>query len=355
TFVLNDPHGLREANEKLYALRFPDLVPESLVSAEPARLKAFMESLGGEMIVKPLDGCGGAGVFHLHRADRNLNAILELSTRDATRLVMAQRYLPAVREEGDKRLIVLAGEPLGAVRRIPRDDEHRGNIHVGGRVERAPVDARDREICRRMADRLMADGLYFVGLDVIGGLLTEVNVTSPTGVQEIDRLDGVCLEAHVLDFVEARAATLDRRASAAPFRTLAAMAGTKAAGGRPSSLARLVGRRGKNAGAKRQDLGPPDADLAPLLDRPEHAALDQPAHRGVPTAEHLADLLDGDRRGRRCFGPGDAAREIIGAQVDAGRDSGQEIHGPHGKRRPLLARRPPPIPRHSASPAPRAA
>jgi len=214
TFVLNDPHGLREANEKLYALRFPDLVPESLVTAEPARLKAFMESLGGEMIVKPLDGCGGAGVFHLHRADRNLNAILELSTRDATRLVMAQRYLPAVREEGDKRLIVLAGEPLGAVRRIPRDDEHRGNIHVGGRVERAPVDARDREICRRMADRLMADGLYFVGLDVIGGLLTEVNVTSPTGVQEIDRLDGVCLEAHVLDFVEARAATLYRRAGA---------------------------------------------------------------------------------------------------------------------------------------------
>src|SRR5436309_3259551 len=123
-------------------------------------------------------------------------------------------YLPVVREEGDKRLIVLAGEPLGAVRRIPREDEHRGNIHVGGRVERAPVDARDHEICRRMAERLNADGLYFVGLDVIGGLVTEVNVTSPTGVQEIDRLDGVCLEARVLDFVEARAATLDRRAAA---------------------------------------------------------------------------------------------------------------------------------------------
>jgi len=214
TFVLNDPRGLREANEKLYALRFPDIVPESLVTGEAVRLKAFMESLGGEMIVKPLDGCGGAGVFHLHRGDRNLNAIIELSTRDGTRLVMAQRYLPAVREEGDKRLIVLAGEPLGAVRRIPREDEHRGNIHVGGRVERAPVDARDREICRRMAGRLAADGLYFVGLDVIGGLLTEVNVTSPTGVQEIDRLDDVCLEAHVLDFVEARAATLDRRAAA---------------------------------------------------------------------------------------------------------------------------------------------
>ncbi len=214
TLVVNDPRGLREANEKLYALHFPELIPESLVSAEPARLKAFMEALGGEMIVKPLDGCGGAGVFHLHRGDRNLNAILELSTLHGTRMVMAQRYLPAVRSEGDKRLIVLAGEPLGAIRRVPQEDETRGNIHVGGRVERAAVEARDREICRRMAARLEADGLYFVGLDVIGGLVTEVNVTSPTGVQEIDRLDGTCLEARVLDWVEARAARLERATAA---------------------------------------------------------------------------------------------------------------------------------------------
>jgi glutathione synthase len=214
TFVLNDPRGLRDANEKLYALRFPDVIPESLVTADATRLKVFMETLGGEMIVKPLDGCGGAGVFHVHRGDRNLNAILELSTADGTRPVMAQRYLAAVRDEGDKRLIVLAGEPLGAIRRVPREDEHRGNIHVGGRVERAPIDARDREICRSMAPRLAADGLWFVGLDVIGGLVTEVNVTSPTGVQEIDRLDGVCLEARVLDFVESRVAGLTRPANA---------------------------------------------------------------------------------------------------------------------------------------------
>jgi glutathione synthase len=210
TLVVNDPRGLREANEKLYSLHFPDLIPESLVTADPARLKTFMETLGGEMIVKPLDGCGGAGVFHLHRGDRNLNAILEVSTLNATRLVMAQRYLPAIRSDGDKRLIVLAGEPLGAIRRVPQEDETRGNIHVGGRVERAPVDARDREICRRMAPRLAADGLYFVGLDIIGGLVTEVNVTSPTGVQEIDRLDGACLEGRVLDWVETRAARLTR-------------------------------------------------------------------------------------------------------------------------------------------------
>ena len=209
TLVVNDPRGLREANEKLYALHFPDVIPESMVTADPIRLKDFMESLGGEMIVKPLDGCGGAGVFHLHRSDRNLNAILEMSTVNGTRLVMAQRYLPAVRE-GDKRVVVLDGEPLGAIFRIPREDETRGNIHVGGRVERSPIDDRDREICRQLAPRLRADGLYFVGLDVIGGWVTEVNVTSPTGVQEIDRLDGTCLEAQVQDFVEARAARLDR-------------------------------------------------------------------------------------------------------------------------------------------------
>ena len=210
TLIVNDPRGLREANEKLYALHFPELVPESLVTADPPRLKGFMDELGGELIVKPLDACGGAGVFHLHRGDRNLNAILELSTLNGTRPVMAQRYLPAVRTEGDKRVIVLAGEPLGAIARVPQEDEHRGNIHVGGRVERAAVDARDREICRQMAPRLEADGLWFVGLDVIGGLVTEVNVTSPTGVQEIDRLDGTCLEARVIDWIEARAARLAR-------------------------------------------------------------------------------------------------------------------------------------------------
>jgi glutathione synthase len=209
TLVMNAPRGLREANEKLYALNFPELIPESMVTSEIARLRRFLADLGGEMIVKPLDGCGGAGVLHVHHEDRNLNALLEMSTQDGRLLVMAQRYLPAARQ-GDKRLIVLDGEPLGGVLRVPRDDEHRGNIHVGGRVERSPVDDRDREICRRMAARLRDDGLWFVGLDIIGGLVTEVNVTSPTGVQEIDRLDGTCLEAQVLDFVESRAGRLER-------------------------------------------------------------------------------------------------------------------------------------------------
>jgi glutathione synthase len=209
TFVMNDPRGLVIANEKLYALNFPGVIPESLVTSDHVRLKAFMDQLGGEMIVKPLDGCGGAGVLHVHRNDRNLNALLELSTGEGRRLVMAQRYLPAARD-GDKRLIVLDGEPLGAVLRVPREDEHRGNIHVGGQVKQSPVDDRDREICRTMAPRLRRDGLYFVGLDIIGGYVTEVNVTSPTGVQEIDRLDETNLEAKVIDFIEARAATLSR-------------------------------------------------------------------------------------------------------------------------------------------------
>jgi glutathione synthase len=209
TFVINEPRGLVVANEKLYALNFPSVIPESLVASDHVRLKAFMDELGGEMIVKPLDGCGGAGVLHVTRSDRNLNALLELSTGEGRRLVMAQRYLPAARE-GDKRLIVLDGEPLGAILRVPREDEHRGNIHVGGQVKASPVDDRDREICRTMAPRLRRDGLWFVGLDVIGGYVTEVNVTSPTGVQEIDRLDGTNLEAKVLDFVESRTANLTR-------------------------------------------------------------------------------------------------------------------------------------------------
>jgi len=201
TVVLNDPAALRDANEKLYALHFPTVIPPSLVTADMRRLKDFMEELGGEMIVKPLDGAGGAGVFHLRRDDRNLNAILESSTHEGRRLVMGQRYLPEIRQ-GDKRLIVLDGEPLGAVFRVPREDETRGNIHVGGTCHKAEITARDQEIVSTLAPRLRADGLFFVGLDIIGDWLTEVNVTSPTGIQEINALDGVCLEAAVIDAVE---------------------------------------------------------------------------------------------------------------------------------------------------------
>jgi glutathione synthase len=207
TFVLNEPAGLREANEKLYALNFPGAIPPTVVTYEIPRLKRFMEEQGGEMIVKPLDGHGGEGVFHARAGDRNLNAILEAVTRFESRPIMGQRYIPEIRN-GDKRLIVLNGEPLGCTLRVPRDDEHRGNIHVGGNCVKADITARDREICRMLRPRLERDGLYFVGLDIIGDYLTEVNVTSPTGIQEIDRLDSTNLEARVIDFVEARVAAL---------------------------------------------------------------------------------------------------------------------------------------------------
>jgi glutathione synthase len=203
TFILNEPAGLREANEKLYSLNFPEAIPPTIVTYEISRLKQFMGEQGGEMIVKPLDGHGGEGVFHAHSGDRNLNAILETVTRFETRPIMGQRYIPEIRD-GDKRLIVLNGEPLGCMLRVPRDDEHRGNIHVGGNCVKADVTERDRELCRMLRPHLERDGLYFVGLDIIGRYLTEVNVTSPTGIQEIDRLDGVNLEAKVIDFVESK-------------------------------------------------------------------------------------------------------------------------------------------------------
>jgi glutathione synthase len=157
------------------------------------------------MIVKPLDGCGGAGVFHVRADDRNTNVIFETATACGTRLVMAQAYLPEARE-GDKRILLLDGEPLGAVLRVPRGDDTRGNLHVGGTAQKTTLTARDREICSQVGVRCRKDGLFFVGLDVIGGHLTEVNVTSPTGVQEIDRLDGVRLEARIVDWLERRAA-----------------------------------------------------------------------------------------------------------------------------------------------------
>ena len=207
--VLNRPAGLRAANEKLYALNFPSVIPTTLVAHDATRLKAFLDELGGEMIIKPIDGHGGAGIFYVRKDDRNLNSILETMTRDGREAIIAQQYIPEVRQ-GDKRLIALNGEPIGCTLRVPRADENRGNIHVGGTCVKADITGRDREICRTVAPFLQRDGLYFVGLDIIGDYLTEVNVTSPTGVQEIDRLNHTCLEAQVIDFAEQRVAERPR-------------------------------------------------------------------------------------------------------------------------------------------------
>jgi glutathione synthase len=162
------------------------------------------------MIVKPLDGKGGEGIFHLVAGDKNLNSILEQSTEFGRRAVMAQEYLPAIRE-GDKRILLLEGEPIGAVLRVPAETESRANLHVGGRAVKAPLDADDRRIIERIGGFLKERGLFFVGIDVIGGKLTEINVTSPTGVQEINALDDVRLEATFMDRVEALVAESDGR------------------------------------------------------------------------------------------------------------------------------------------------
>jgi len=203
SLVLNRPEGILAANEKLYPLHFPELMAETTVVRKIPQLLDFMEKQGGEMIVKPLHGKGGEGIFYLHRDDRNLRSILEQSTALETRWIMAQRYIPDVRR-GDKRILLLEGEPIGAVLRVPAEDEVRSNLHVGGRPVKATLDDDDRAIIAALAPSLRRDGLFFVGIDVIGGFLTEVNVTSPTGVQEINALDDTCLEARILDGVEAR-------------------------------------------------------------------------------------------------------------------------------------------------------
>jgi glutathione synthase len=203
--VLNRPDTIIWANEKLYALQFPELMPETRVSRLIPELVDFLAKLGGEMIVKPLGGKGGEGIFHVRHDDRNLFSILEQSTSFGARWAMAQRYLPEIRK-GDKRILLLEGEPLGALLRVPAEGETRANLHVGGTPVRSALDERDRAIVEALRPRLLRDGLFFVGIDVIGGRLTEVNVTSPTGVQEIDALEGVRLEERILERVEARAA-----------------------------------------------------------------------------------------------------------------------------------------------------
>jgi glutathione synthase len=203
TYVMNSPAGIRDANEKMAILGFREVIPTTFVAKDPRLLREFLQELGGEMIIKPLDGCGGSGVFHARRDDRNLNALLEVMTDNGRRYLMAQRYVPEVRK-GDKRIMILNGEPLGAIWRIATEDENRSNMHVGGRVARSELDSHDLRILEVLRPYLLAHGLAFVGIDVIGGFLTEINVTSPTGIQEIRRLDGTDPAGRTLDFIEAK-------------------------------------------------------------------------------------------------------------------------------------------------------
>ena len=202
TLVVNDPAQVRNAPEKLFVTHFPDLMPVTMVTADRRRIAAFRAE-HGDIIIKPLFGNGGAGVFHLRPDDPNMNALVELFTERSREPLMIQQYLPAVRE-GDKRIILVDGVAMGGINRVPAAGEARSNMHVGGRPEPTKLTEREREICARIGPELKARGWIFVGIDVIGGYLTEINVTSPTGLQELARFDGVYLERAIWDAIEAK-------------------------------------------------------------------------------------------------------------------------------------------------------
>jgi len=205
TLVVNDPSSVRNAPEKLFVTRFPDLMPPTLITYDPDQIKAFRREYR-DIIVKPLYGNGGAGVFHVKPDDDNLTSLLELFDQALNEPLMVQQYLPAVRA-GDKRIILIDGEPAGALNRVPAKGEARANLHVGGRAEQAVLTRREHEICEAIGPILKEQGLIFVGIDVIGDWLTEINVTSPTGLQEIGRYDGTSLEAQIWDAIENRKAS----------------------------------------------------------------------------------------------------------------------------------------------------
>jgi glutathione synthase len=204
TLVMNAPRGLRSANEKMYALQFTGAIPETIVSQDKQVIRQFVERLG-KAVIKPLGGKAGEGILLMEAGDRNFNSLIEISTQGRTP-IMVQEYLPAAKE-GDKRVILLDGEPIGAVNRVPTGSEFRGNMAVGGQAVKAEITERDREISAQLAPILRRDGLFFVGIDIIGGYLTEVNVTSPTGIREIDRFDNVRLGEQVIQWVMQKVAS----------------------------------------------------------------------------------------------------------------------------------------------------
>ncbi len=203
TLVVNDPVSVRNAPEKLFVTHFNELMPPTLITSRRDEVVAFRKQ-HKEIILKPLFGNGGAGVFHLTPEDENLNALLEMFTLMYREPIIVQRYLPEVRN-GDKRIILVDGKPAGGVMRVPQAGEARANFHAGGRGEKAPLTKRELQICEAIGPILQDKGLIFVGIDVIGDYVTEVNVTSPTGIQEINQLDGIAIESDIWDAIEKRA------------------------------------------------------------------------------------------------------------------------------------------------------
>ena len=202
TLVVNDPFWVRNFPEKLLVLDYPDLIPPTAIARDLDAIKAFRDR-HGDVILKPLFGNGGAGIFHLPPSDRNLASLHELFTGCSREPLIVQKYLPEI-AEGDKRVVLVDGTPVGAINRIPAEGETRSNLHVGGRPDKTGLSGRDLEICDRIGHLLQKRGQIFVGIDVIGGFLTEINVTSPTGIQELERFDGVNVAEGIWEAVERR-------------------------------------------------------------------------------------------------------------------------------------------------------
>jgi glutathione synthase len=202
TLVVNDPREVRNAPEKLFVTEFADLIPPTLITSDAIEIREFRER-HKDIILKPLYGNGGAGVFRIGPHDENLGALLEMFTQFYREPVIVQRYLPEVRQ-GDKRIILVDGEFAGAINRVPAKGEARSNMHVGGRPEKTELTPREMEICAKIGPELKRRGLIFTGIDVIGGCLTEINVTSPTGIHEVKRFGGQDIAALVWNAIEAR-------------------------------------------------------------------------------------------------------------------------------------------------------
>jgi len=202
TLVLNNPAEVRNAPEKLFVAKFQDLMPATLITRREEDVRKFREK-HGDIIVKPLYGNGGVGVFHLRKGDSNLGSLMEMFLSANREPVMVQEFLPKV-VQGDKRIILVDGEAVGAINRVPAAGEIRSNLVAGGAAEPSSLTAREQEICARLKPELKKRGLLFVGIDVIGDWLTEINVTSPTGLQSVNKFDGVKLEAVIWDAVEAK-------------------------------------------------------------------------------------------------------------------------------------------------------
>lgn len=200
--MLNDPQALRDFNEKMLAMWWPHLMPPTMITADGSRVRQFIQE-HGTCVVKPLINAGGEGILRLYRDDKNTRSAVDLLTQNGSRMIEVQAFVEAI-EQGDKRVILVDGEPAGAVNRVPPPTDIAANMHVGGRAEQTVLTERDRAICAELGPFLAKRGLILVGIDVIGGFLTEVNITSPTGLQEIARFDGVHIEEQVIDTVEAK-------------------------------------------------------------------------------------------------------------------------------------------------------